>query len=129
MFLYGTGSITTKARRKKGGKIVDFNKYQILATRTANRDQEVKYRLANWSLGLAGEAGESADLIKKYVFHGHMLDRDKIKKELGDVLWYIAQLAKDLDVNLSEIAELNIKKLEKRYGDGFSIEKSVNRKE
>ncbi len=107
---------------------MDFNKYQVFAARTANRDEELKYRLANWCLGLTGESGETADLVKKYVFHGHLLPLDKIKKELGDVLWYIAQLSKDLDIDLSEVAELNIEKLRKRYPEGFSQEASINRK-
>lgn len=104
-----------------------FDDYQLLARLTANKEGTEKERLTNWALGLAGEAGEVADIIKKHVFHGHPLDEEDVKKELGDILWYIAMLAYDLDTWLSETVEGNIKKLEERYPKGFSEERSVNR--
>lgn len=84
-------------------------------------------RLAINALGVAGEAGEVADLVKKHVGHGHALDRDKLAKELGDVLWYVAALAHDIGIDLSTVAALNIEKLRRRYPDGFSTERSINR--
>jgi NTP pyrophosphatase (non-canonical NTP hydrolase) len=78
-------------------------------------------------LGLVGESGEVVDLIKKHVYHGHPLDSDKLLKELGDVLWYVAALATALDVELSEVAAKNIAKLTARYPEGFSSEASMNR--
>lgn len=70
-------------------------------------------------LGLTGEAGETADKIKKVLRDKNGVvsdeDRDSIVKELGDVLWYIAAIARYLDVGLSEVAEGNISKLENRY--------------
>ena len=70
-------------------------------------------------LGLTGEAGETADKIKKILRDkdGVMSseDRDLIAKELGDTLWYIAAIARYLDLSLSEIAKSNIDKLENRY--------------
>lgn len=71
------------------------------------------------ALGLAGEGGEIIDLIKKHLFHGKPLDRDKAVEELGDVLWYVQCLAEALDVNLSEVAQKNAQKLKKRYPNGF----------
>lgn len=85
--------------------------------------------LINGALGLTGEAGEVADLIKKYIFHGHELDEDTLVKEMGDVMWYMALLCHALDIQLSTVMERNIEKLEKRYKDGFSEEASRNRKE
>lgn len=79
--------------------------------------------------GLTGEAGEVADLIKKHFGHGHVLDHDKLKKELGDVMWYLSQLAEQFDLNMEDIAEANITKLKARYPNGFSEEASINRKE
>ena len=79
--------------------------------------------------GLTGESGEVADLIKKHFGHGHVLDQDKLKKELGDVLWYLSQLAEQFGLELSDVAETNIDKLKKRYPDGFSEEASRNRVE
>jgi NTP pyrophosphatase (non-canonical NTP hydrolase) len=65
------------------------------------------------ALGLAGEAGEVAEKIKKWIRDGN-LDRDAIAKELGDVLWYIAAMATDLDLDLDRIADMNIQKLADR---------------
>lgn len=69
-------------------------------------------------LGLAGEAGEVADKVKKIIRDkdGHISeeDRDAIMKELGDVMWYVASVARYLNVSLSEVAEGNIKKLSSR---------------
>lgn len=70
-------------------------------------------------LGLTGEAGETADKIKKILRdkNGVMSDEDRVAicKELGDVLWYLASVARYLDLPLSEVATLNVKKLEDRY--------------
>lgn len=85
--------------------------------------------LLNGALGLTGEAGEVADLIKKAIFHGHELDKDALKKEMGDVMWYMALLCHALGIQLSTVMAENIKKLERRYKNGFSEEASRNRKE
>lgn len=77
-----------------------------------------------WSLGLSGEAGEFADMMKKHHGHGHELDREKAAKELGDVFWYLAVLADSLGFKLSEIATKNVQKLKVRYPNGFTIEDS-----
>jgi len=77
-----------------------------------------------WSLGLTGEAGEFADMMKKHHGHGHDLDRVKAAKELGDVLWYVAVLADSLGFNLDTIAQLNVEKLKARYKNGFTVEES-----
>jgi NTP pyrophosphatase (non-canonical NTP hydrolase) len=78
------------------------------------------------ALGL-GEAGEVQNLVKKQWFHGHELNREKLVDELGDTLWYIAALASLYGVKLSDIMEYNINKLRKRYPEGFSSERSINR--
>ncbi len=96
--------------------------YQFEARRTVGDST-----LAVLALGVAGEAGEVADLIKKHVGHGHQLDKDKLVKELGDVLYYVATLADAVGVPLSEVAAKNIAKLRVRYPDGFSTERSLNR--
>lgn len=77
--------------------------------------------------GLAGEAGEVVELIKKGIFHRHGLDREKVKKELGDCLWYIAAICTKLDLDLTEVMEDNIAKLKLRYPDGFSSNDSIIR--
>ncbi|WGF40274.1 MULTISPECIES: nucleoside triphosphate pyrophosphohydrolase family protein [Lysinibacillus] len=105
---------------------MNLNEYQLLATRTAAKHDN---ELVNYGLGIAGEAGEVADLIKKAMFHGHVIDHVEVKKELGDVMWYLANIARLAGLSLDEIAEANIEKLKKRYPDGFSTEASINRAE
>jgi NTP pyrophosphatase (non-canonical NTP hydrolase) len=105
---------------------MEINEYQKLAMRTANDNCRT---IANAGLGIAGEAGEAADIIKKYLFHGHELDKDELIKELGDVCWYVALTAELIGVDLETVLERNIDKLKRRYPTGFSEELSINRKE
>lgn len=102
--------------------------YQDKAMRTNNKT-DIKEMLLNASLGLCGESGEFADHIKKYAFHGHEIDIDYTKKELGDIMWYIALASHSLGLELGDIMETNINKLIKRYPQGFSNEDSLNRKD
>lgn len=78
-------------------------------------------------LGLAGESGELLDLIKKVVFHGKAFDEEHAKKELGDVLWYVAEIAHSFGWSLDEIMQMNVDKLKARYPEGFSEERSNHR--
>ncbi|MEK6221443.1 MAG: nucleoside triphosphate pyrophosphohydrolase family protein [Chloroflexota bacterium] len=105
-----------------------FNKYQELALRTASVDREEDQRKIIAALGLAGEAGEFANLIKKLTAHGHAISTEKLVEELGDVLWYLSEAASACGLTLDNIAENNIAKLVERYPDGFSHESSINRK-
>lgn len=106
---------------------MDIDVYQTFAISLMSKDLDEKIELATLALGCSGEAGEVADHVKKHIGHGHDLNKEYMIKELGDVLWYIATLADHLDVSLSEIASKNIEKLSKRYPDGFSTDKSINR--
>jgi NTP pyrophosphatase (non-canonical NTP hydrolase) len=97
---------------------MDFNEYQAAASVTAlypNRLKNLEYP----TLGLAGEAGEVANIVKKIQrdFGGEITDeiRGKLKDELGDVLWYISAYADELNLTLAEIAEFNVEKLAKRH--------------
>jgi NTP pyrophosphatase (non-canonical NTP hydrolase) len=101
-----------------------FEEYQELAMRTANLD---KAGMSNVALGLCGEAGEVADIVKKWMFQDHPLDYAKLREELGDVMWYLALACELMDVSLADIAAMNITKLKARYPNGFSAEASVNR--
>ncbi len=85
--------------------------------------------LLNGALGLPGEAGEVADLVKKYIFHGHDLNRGELVKEIGDVCWYLALLCHAIDVPLEVVMISNIEKLRNRYPEGFSESASINRTE
>jgi|APSaa5957512535_1039671.scaffolds.fasta_scaffold16326_5 NTP pyrophosphatase (non-canonical NTP hydrolase) len=106
---------------------MDFDAYQDLALRTKNTDLDPKLSQAVTALGLAGEAGETADYIKKVVGHDHPLDRDHVAKEIGDVLWYCASLCDEYGLSMQEVAEWNIEKLKKRYPEGFSSTASIKR--
>ena len=108
---------------------MDFTEYQALAARTLGRDRTHEQQLANAALGLTGESGEVAEVIKKHLFHATPLDRDAIIKELGDCLWYIGAFATVLDLSMDEIAQRNIEKLRRRYPEGFDAERSRNRTE
>ncbi len=106
-----------------------LDEYQVLAARTLGQDRTYEQQLANAALGLAGEAGEAADLIKKHLYHDTPLDTDALVKELGDCLWYIGAFATILDMSLDDIAVRNVEKLRKRYPQGFDPERSRNRSE
>ncbi len=116
---------------KEGLPKITFKEYQELAERTARRKPEDanQERYANFGMGLAGEAGEVCDYLKKVVFHGHELDKEKLAVELGDCLWYIATLANTAGISLEKVAEMNILKLKCRYPEGFSVDRSINRVE
>lgn len=83
--------------------------------------------LLNGCLGLAGESGELLDLVKKWCFHDKSVDIDHAKKELGDVMWYVAMICHAMGWDLDEIMRLNIDKLKARYPEGFDTEKSNHR--
>lgn len=106
-----------------------LNAYQKKAARTMAGSELSDANLAIAGLGLAGESGEVADLVKKVVGHGHPLDRDKLVEELGDVLWYCAMMSTLLGVDLGAVAERNIQKLLKRYPNGFDPQRSLSRVE
>lgn len=104
-----------------------LNEYQDLAQRTSNRALDVKGHLFNGVLGLAGEAGECADLLKKHYYQDGRNFVDDLEDELGDVLWYVAESAKAIGVTLEEVAQRNIDKLRKRYPQGFDADRSLHR--
>jgi NTP pyrophosphatase (non-canonical NTP hydrolase) len=107
--------------------ITSLDEYQEQAMRTRNRDLDYRDELILGQSGLASESGEVAEAVKHYLFHGHPLDRDNLKKELGDIMWYVSQLAKAHGWYLSDVATTNINKLRARYPAGFSEEASLNR--
>ena len=108
---------------------MEGNKYQELAMRTNRPEATQEQNLINGCLGLSGETGEVCDIVKKCMFQGHELEKERIADELGDVLWYIALTAKGIGYSLNDIMEYNIDKLKKRYPNGFEKERSINRAE
>lgn len=106
---------------------MELNAYQQACMRTAARFAPPQ-ELAKGALGLASESGELAGLVEKHLHQGHSLDRERMKRELGDALWYLAYLASALELSLEEVAETNIVKLAARYPKGrFDAQDSVHR--
>ena len=129
---------------------IDLNKYvEFVNTTTSNpskehtpfidrllelREQEFPTeRLLTAAVGMSAEAGEFTEIIKKIVFQGKPVNQENLlhlKRELGDIMWYVSQACIGLDISLEEVIQMNFEKLNARYPEGaFSIERSENRKE
>lgn len=106
---------------------MDFKKYQAEAKRTMKESGTFESNVSEYALGICGESGEVADYLKKVLFHGHDFDVNEVKGELGDVLWYASALATVMNIDLAEVAQMNIDKLRKRYPAGFNATDSVKR--
>ena len=105
-----------------------LNEYQQLAQRTSPTANTPRVeKLLNGILGVTGEAGECSDYFKKCRYQGHTWDAAHMAEEIGDVLWYCAEMAAGLGVELETIAEANIAKLRHRYPDKYTSEHSVDR--
>ena len=73
--------------------------------------------------------GECVDMVKKYRFQGHELDKAHLAKELGDVAWYLAVTAHAIGYDLETVLQMNVDKLRNRYPNGFEKERSLHRQE
>lgn len=108
----------------------DADIYQLDVLKYAPDYQHYMPNVLYAAIGMCGEAGEVSELIKKYAYHGHTMDKEHLARELGDVLWYVSYMADLFGYSLGEIMEMNQDKLAKRYPDGkFDEERSKNRKE
>ena len=91
------------------------------------------HRLLTAALGICAEGGEFTEVVKKMVFQGKPVNDENIfhmKRELGDIMWYVAQACMALDTDFNEIIEMNVEKLKARYPGGeFDVHYSENRKE
>ena len=85
--------------------------------------------MVNGCFGLAGESGEVLDIVKKWIFHEKGLDIDHLKKELGDVMWYVAMICESAGFALDELMKMNIDKLKARYPHGFDTYLANHRQE
>jgi NTP pyrophosphatase (non-canonical NTP hydrolase) len=117
------GAVTSPASRDTS-EFVD----RILELKNQGADIQ---RLLTAACGITAEGGEFTEIVKKIAFQGKPYNEDNIyhmKRELGDILWYIAQACIALDISFEEIAQMNFDKLTARYPEGaFSIERSENR--
>ena len=129
---------------------IDLNKYVEFVNETtskpskefpefADRLNDLKIqgfpteRLLTAAVGMSAEAGEFTEIVKKIVFQGKPVNQENLfhlKRELGDIMWYVSQACLGLDISLEEVIQMNFEKLSARYPEGaFSIERSENRKE
>ena len=104
------------------------NVYQQLAKRTVNSSLSKPEMVLHSLHGMSGEVGEIHSLYQK-VYQGHSMDEEHLKKEVGDLMWFIAEFCTANDFALSEIMEMNIEKLKARFPEGFDVEHSLHRKE
>lgn len=108
-------------------KELTANEYQKLAARTISKGIGKASMEAHALHGIVGEVGELHSLYQK-LYQGHNWDENHAKKELGDLLWFIAEYCTGNGWTLEEVMLLNIEKLMARYPDGFEAERSLHRK-
>ena len=102
--------------------------YQELAARTINHNNSPAEMEMHALHGMCGEIGELHSLYQK-MYQGHPFDKEHAMKELGDLLWFIAEYCTACDFTLEDVAKANIEKLKARYPEGFETDKSLHRKE
>jgi NTP pyrophosphatase (non-canonical NTP hydrolase) len=105
-------------------KTLSLKEYQKLVKRTAKGDYKSKSdEIANWGLGVAGEAGDLAGCIKKTIYHKND-QREGIRENVGDTMWYLAMICNFFGWNFEEVLAENIEKLKKRYSKKFTIKEA-----
>ena len=117
-----------KATERLNDKLAMIDFFKVVK---AGRPTE-KYDLGgifDAALGLSGEVGEFNDMLKKWVFHEKELDVEHAKKELGDIMWYVAMMCHSFGWELDDILQMNIDKLKARYPKGFDVERANFRKD
>lgn len=105
----------------------DLDMFQEEALRSMRNDLPYELICSNMCMGLAGETGETVDIFKKHIYQGKDLDINDVIEEIGDILWYIANLCNVNKITMKECMESNVEKLRKRYPNGFSIKDALER--
>lgn len=105
---------------------MNISEYQKKSLRTMKFDETVS---THCCMGLAGEIGEVIDIIKKSIFYKKELDKNKVTEELGDVMFYLVNLATSLNISMVNVLEQNVEKLLKRYPNGFTEKDAIERKD
>jgi len=106
-----------------------FKEYQEKSYKNIQPHQDQKDEVLNWAVGLTEEVGEVMNKVKHQCWGNETVNKQELAKELGDVLWYLSAFCKANKLDLETIAELNYQKLEFRFGDSFTEEKSKARHE
>ena len=99
---------------------MNFKEYQKQAIVTKKKWDDKNFEMMYLAMSLAGESGEVIEIIKKHMRDGREIDIEKLKYEIGDVMWYIASLCDCMGFDMGEVAHMNIEKLRKRHGGSFS---------
>lgn len=107
---------------------MEMNEYQYLASRTINASLHPEQQVHHALHGMVGEIGEIHSLFQK-TYQGHDIDLNHLKKEVGDLLWFVAEICTGMGWTLDKVAQLNIDKLKARFPEGFEVDKSLHRKE
>lgn len=107
---------------------MEANRYQELAARTINKDLDETQMMLHAAHGMVGEIGEIHSIYQK-IYQGHGYDEAHLMKEVGDLLWFIAEYCTAYGWKLGDVMQLNIDKLKARFPDGFEVDKSLHRKE
>ena len=105
---------------------MQFREYQEQARRTQNPALSPRDQLEHALWGLSAEVGEVLGLHQK-THQGHAMDAVKLRKEIGDVLWFVGELCDVYGFDMGAIAEENIAKLKRRFPDGFDVDHSLHR--
>ena len=103
--------------------------FQREARRSLRDELPYEAICSNMCMGLAGEIGEVIDIMKKHIYQGKELDITDVIEEVGDVLWYIANFCNVNNITMDECMESNIKKLRKRFPNGFTVKDANERKD
>lgn len=109
---------------------MDIKTYINESSRTDSKNffmDEKTQNVLHGAIGLSTESGELLDSLKKKIYYGRDLDTVNIKEELGDIMWYMALIMRELDLEMEDVLNTNIQKLKARYGDKFSEEKAFDR--
>ena len=106
---------------------MEIREFQKLSTRTLNMELSKEQLISNMIFGANGELGEVTDILKKHLFHSHKLDQGHLAEEIGDVMFYLVNLATIFNFNMEDILQANVHKLKKRYPHEFDIDRSINR--
>ncbi len=107
---------------------MDLDEYTQEVHRTCSIE-DPKELLTLTALGIAGEAGEVVDMIKKVLYHAHELDVSALCKEVGDLLWYTVLLCDTVGLTLDDVMQTNVEKLRRRYPHGFDQQRSQMRQD
>lgn len=102
------------------------NEYQKLAARTIDKKLSKSQKELHSLFGMVGEIGEIHSIYQK-LFQGHSFSEEHLKKELGDLMWFIAEYCTAYGWELEDIMQMNIDKLKARYPEGFEADKSLHR--